>query len=397
LIIKKVQDVGMTIVFDLAATQPLGNNVHGGGEYGKVVFKSLLADSPHNSIAAFYDRHRPIDQVLFERAQTCGVDLIEISRHSDIQKIISSKKIGTFYSALPYRYYDIDFHDMKVVFTIHGLRAIEMPSDRYEPKYAKGISDWAKWAAKSVFKNQYVRWRTSQFGRLLNRPTGQVHIVVPSEHTKNSLLIAFPDLKAAEITVLYSPVTSIGGELTPEPSTLTTYGLSERGFIMLVSGNRWVKNSYRALMALDELTTKTDIGKQVIIVGGAPQRLPKNWRNNFNFLPYVDQAELVALYKSAYCLLYPTLNEGFGYPPLEAMRHGTPVICSAITSTTEILGDAPMYCSPYSTAEIQNRIIGLIHSNQLWETKSNQSIDRYNFVSSRQRAMLNKLCQIIAT
>lgn len=387
----------MTIVFDLVATQPIGNNIHGGGEYGKVVFMSLLANTPNSSIVAFYDEHRPIDQALLDAAQDYGVELIAISQQSDIQKIISSRKDGTFYSALPYCYHNIDFHDMKVVFTIHGLRGIEIASDWYEHKYAKGFSDWVKWVAKSVFKKQYVKWRTSQFGRLLNSRARQLHIIVPSEHTKYSLLITFPDLDVANITVLYSPASSVGSDARAEPSTLSKYGLSERGFILLVSGNRWEKNCYRALVALDQLMTRADIGKQVVIVGGAPGRIPGNWRTKFNFLPYVAQGELVALYKSAYCLLYPTLNEGFGYPPLEAMRHGTPVICSAITSTTEILGDAPLYFSPYSTFEMQNRIMGLLYRDQLWKTKSDQSIARYTLVNSQQAIMLKSLCEIIAT
>ena len=387
----------MTIVFDLAATQPIGNNVHGGGEYGKVVFMSLLANMPNRSITAFYDKNRPISQALLDGAKGLGVELVEISQQSDIQKIVSSTKTGTFYSALPYRYHNMDFYDMKVVFTIHGLRSIEIASDWYEYKYAKGFSSWAKWLSKTVFQKQYVRWRASQFDRLLNCHAKQIHIIVPSLHTKYSILTTFPGLDAGTITVLYSPATSVGSEVSADPSTLAKYGLAERGFILLVSGNRWVKNSYRALLALDRLMAKVDIGKQILIVGGAPERIPGNWRTKFNFLPYLSEEELVALYKSAFCLLYPTLNEGFGYPPLEAMRHGTPVICSAITSTTEIFGDAPLYFSPYSTAEIQNRIMSLLHDDQMWEVKSNQSIEQFNLVSSHQHKMLKKLCEIIAT
>jgi len=387
----------MTIVFDLVATQPLGNNVHGGGEYGKAVFLSMLANMPNSSITAFYYKNRPIDQSLLDRARDHGVELLEISQQSDIQKIISPRKNCTFYSAMPYSYHNLDFSGMKVVFTIHGLRPIEIASDWYEYKYARGLSDWVKWVAKSAFQNQYVKWRTIQFGRLLNRPARQLHIVVPSEHTKYSLLTTFPDLDADKIVVLYSPETSVGTEARAEPSTLSKYGLSEREFILLVSGNRWVKNSYRALVALDQLMTKTDLCKQVLVVGGAPASIPKKWQPKFSFLPYLSQRELVALYESAFCLLYPTLNEGFGYPPLEAMRHGTPVVCSAITSTTEILGDAPMYFSPYSTSEIQNRILSLLRDDQLWQNKSSQSSARYKLVSTQQRKMLIKLCEIIAT
>lgn len=67
--------------------------------------------------------------------------------------------------------------------------------------------------------------------------------------------------------------------------------------------------------------------------------------------------KLASLYQNAYLFVYPTLNEGFGYPPIEAMQFATPVICSAITSTTEICGDSVLYFNPYSIDEIKNRIL----------------------------------------
>jgi glycosyltransferase involved in cell wall biosynthesis len=386
----------MGIIFDLLATQPLRNSVHGGGEYGEAVFRALLENVPGESITAFYDRERPINEALLEGAESGGVELVEISRKSDVQQLISSLKTGTFYSALPYQYFDLDFHDMRVVLTIHGLRPIEIASDRYEYRYSKGIAGWSKWAAKTLFSKRYVRWRTSQFGDLLNCQARELHVVVPSKHTKYSLLNTFPEFPVDKIRVLYSPETAVESDVPAAADTLSTYGLSDRSFIMLVSGNRWVKNSYRALAAIEKLSKSIDIGKQIVIVGGSPKRCPAEWQSRFRFLPYVSKEDLVALYKSAYCLLYPTLNEGFGYPPLEAMRHGTPVLCSAITSTTEILGDAPLYFSPYSTDEIQNRILCLIRSGDLWERKRDESLARYRFVSSRQREMLRQLVEIIA-
>lgn len=51
-------------------------------------------------------------------------------------------------------------------------------------------------------------------------------------------------------------------------------------------------------------------------------------KSHFVLLEYVDNNVLESLYKGAYALIYPTLNEGFGYPPLEAMKYGTPVLSS---------------------------------------------------------------------
>ncbi len=62
--------------------------------------------------------------------------------------------------------------------------------------------------------------------------------------------------------------------------------------------------------------------------------------------------ELVSLYRRAAALVFPSLYEGFGLPPLEAMACGCPVACSAAASLPEVCGDAARYFSPDEPGEI---------------------------------------------
>ncbi|MEP6775257.1 MAG: glycosyltransferase family 1 protein [Chloroflexota bacterium] len=64
------------------------------------------------------------------------------------------------------------------------------------------------------------------------------------------------------------------------------------------------------------------------------------------FADYVDRDDLPALYSRALALAFPSLYEGFGLPPLEAMSCGTPVICSNATSLPEVVGDAGIVLDP---------------------------------------------------
>ena len=57
--------------------------------------------------------------------------------------------------------------------------------------------------------------------------------------------------------------------------------------------------------------------------------------------------------------IYPSINEGFGYPPLEAMSKSIPVAASAVCSIPEVCGDAALYFNPYDIEEIANRIVQL--------------------------------------
>ncbi len=70
-------------------------------------------------------------------------------------------------------------------------------------------------------------------------------------------------------------------------------------------------------------------------------------------LGYVTDEELIGLYQHASCLLYPSFYEGFGLPPLEAMRVGCPVIVSNTSSLPEVCGLAAHYCQPHDVANIQ--------------------------------------------
>ena len=76
-------------------------------------------------------------------------------------------------------------------------------------------------------------------------------------------------------------------------------------------------------------------------------------------------AELRRLYQSAEALVFPSFYEGFGMPPLEAMRLGCPVIASDIPALREVCGDAALYANPHRPAEIARAIRRLMDDPEL--------------------------------
>jgi glycosyltransferase involved in cell wall biosynthesis len=70
------------------------------------------------------------------------------------------------------------------------------------------------------------------------------------------------------------------------------------------------------------------------------------------FPGYVEEADLPALYSGALAFVYPSLYEGFGLPPLEAMACGAPVICSNAASLPEVVGDAALLVAPTDTSAL---------------------------------------------
>ena len=84
-----------------------------------------------------------------------------------------------------------------------------------------------------------------------------------------------------------------------------------------------------------------------------------------NLTGYVPEADLPALYTGALCFVYPSYFEGFGLPPLEAMRCGTPVITSDRTSLPEVVGDAGLLVNPFDEGALATALASLIDDDTL--------------------------------
>lgn len=111
---------------------------------------------------------------------------------------------------------------------------------------------------------------------------------------------------------------------------------------------------------------------------------------------YIASDDLPAIYNLAFIFLYPSLNEGFGMPVIEAMACGTPVITSTVTSLPEVAGDAALLVDPYNENEICNaietltsqpelctslRIKGLNNAKRFsWETAAKKTMAIYKSV-----------------
>ena len=114
------------------------------------------------------------------------------------------------------------------------------------------------------------------------------------------------------------------------------------------------KNLLTLLRAYADLLRTTEHGPQLVLAGG------KGWlfeevfalveelrlQEHVKFTGYVDDADLPALYSAAQAFVYPSLYEGFGLPPLEAMACGAPVITSNVTSLPEVVGKAGLTHAP---------------------------------------------------
>ncbi|MDB4071856.1 glycosyltransferase family 4 protein [Amylibacter sp.] len=137
-------------------------------------------------------------------------------------------------------------------------------------------------------------------------------------------------------------------------------------YILAVGSIEPRKNLDRLISAFDRLKVP---GLKLIIIGAAghafrQSKVVGNHNENIIFGGYISDAYLQNLYSRALCFIYPSLYEGFGIPPLEAMSKNCPVLASNCSSIPEVCGDAALYFNPHSVDAIFNVISKFLDLSQ---------------------------------
>jgi glycosyltransferase involved in cell wall biosynthesis len=193
--------------------------------------------------------------------------------------------------------------------------------------------------------------------------------ILTDSHFSESELIKYCGLSPDKIAVVPLGVDHMS-RLRPDYNVFQKHRLGERPYILAASSLSPHKNFMRLAQAFNLMR---DVNVDIIVAGGANPKVFSNSRfssnqANVHYLGYVSDGELRALYERAHCFVYPSLYEGFGLPPLEAMACGCPVIVSDVASLKEVCGVAALYCDPKSHEDIADKIGLLLADAGLRET-----------------------------
>lgn len=109
-------------------------------------------------------------------------------------------------------------------------------------------------------------------------------------------------------------------------------------------------------------------------------------RDSIVLTGYVPESDLPALYSGALCFVYPSFFEGFGLPPLEAMKCGAPVVVGNATSLPEVVGDAGLKVDPFDVSAIAKGIGELIYNPALREELKVKGLERATMFDWRNTA-----------
>jgi len=211
-------------------------------------------------------------------------------------------------------------------------------------------------------------------------------VIAVSENTKRDIM-ELGGINPDKVKVIYS---GVGEEYKKLPlinyqfsvkRIRDKYNLPER-FILYLGTIEPRKNVDGIIRAYNQLRVMScELRDYKLIIAGArgwkSENIYREWdksafKNDIKFLGYVEPDDKIYLYNLASVFIYPSFYEGFGFPPLEAMACGAPVVASFASSLPEVVGDAALMVDPYNI----NDLAGALEKVLVDENLKNKLIAR---------------------
>lgn len=218
------------------------------------------------------------------------------------------------------------------------------------------IHDAAVVAAPAGYSRSYRLWHGNLCRRMAQRAE---HIFTVSNFSKSEI-VKWYGADPERVSVTY-----LGSEhirsLQADPSALTRAGIA--GKYILAAGVRNPNKNFDRIV--EAVYHHGSAHLPLVIAGGHDNRVYRQsstLTHDVRSLGYVSDRELKALYEGAACFVFPSLYEGFGLPPLEAMACGCPAVVSRTASLPEIFDGEAVFCDPLNPADISAAIQRAINS-----------------------------------
>ena len=220
--------------------------------------------------------------------------------------------------------------------------------------------------------------------RLAHRAT---RVITNSNNSKNDLLQYF-GLPAEKVSLVYWAVDETFSQPSSQKLDLSA-SMETSDYILYVGSLEPRKNINVLIEAFEELRVAHPMLKtKLILIGGesplfAHVRLKaKRFRDDVIFKGFVRDDELKEYYRRAKLVAYPSLYEGFGLPPLEAMASGSPVVTSYTSSIPEVVGKAALMVDPHNTGQLVDAMYRVLSDEKLAQAlraAGREQVQRFNW------------------
>ena len=393
----------MNLLFDLIPTQT--KNIGGSSEYIRSVFIGLKRYIKENNIPvniyAFLDDF--MGECCYEDLKSKELiddNVVVIhSKERDLEKIVEEYKIDkVFVGTLQFWIgkYDFSRLNIPIITVIHDMHNTEIQDLNlyaYLSLFKSPYYLLRQLAAKIIKKRSNSNSETCNVLSTLSKKEGWTCITV-SNYTKSSLIYFYPFIKEESIKVLSSPERQLVSSSLYDNKELETLVNNGSKYFLLTSADRPEKNASNVIAAYTRFRFFASKRQEEIplLVTIGYHNVPKE---GIITLPFLSESDLVKAYQHCYALIYPSFFEGFGYPPIEAMKYGKPVLASNVTSIPEVLGSSALYFSPYYRADIFNALCRLCDQN--YDSYACKARHRYEEINKQQKVDLTKLFELISS
>ncbi len=316
----------MRIAIDASRTTVA--RVTGTEHYARELIRALL---PHLPGATLYFRDDP--------AETYPVDAQ--------RRVLPARRVWThtaFTAALWRDRPQLTFvpaHTLPLIFpgravvTVHdlGYKLFPAAHPAWPRMYLEASTRWSVTRATIIFADSQATAR--DLTRYYNVPSGRIRVV-------------YPGVDAPPINAVY---------------VRAKYNLPGR-YLLFLGTLQPRKNIGTLAEAYESIRARhPDVG--LVLAGGKGWKYDPAWAKHAVLPGYIDEADKGALYANAEALVFPSLYEGFGFPVLEAMACGTPVVCSDTSSLPELAGDAALTVDPTDADALADAVCRVLEDDDL--------------------------------
>ena len=226
------------------------------------------------------------------------------------------------------------------------------------------------------------RWWLSSLNLIKNRAD---IIITDSSNTKKDC-VKYLDIPKDRIRVIHLAADPMYKPFKNKETAIkdlnNNYNLN-LPFILAVGTLEKRKNIPTLIRAFNQLKKK-GIKHKLVLIGGKGWKYNEifhtidklNLKEEVLFMGYVPDEDLVKFYNTADLFVYPSIYEGFGLPPLEAMACGCPVVTSNSSSLPEVVGDAGIMVDPYNSDDLADKIYEILNNRNLRAKLCNKSLKR---------------------
>ena len=327
-----------------------------------------------------------------EQVTKKGITVVDVSKAS-ISDIVHGYKIDTFFLGLAQFCGKLLRKDEKLnchtICVVHDLC--------HEEYYSMHLRDYLRLnniprilARRCVMffrKHLHINYELDTMQNIVAvaKNSHNFQFVTVSEYSKNSLSYYF-GISPDKVTVLYSPIRLFDDEECDY--THICNELEGKQYFLMLSANRENKNPKKLISAFKRYSELVDNNKYLVTVGYSKSEFDKHIA-----LPFLNPKDLDHVQKKCFALVYPSFLEGFGYPPVEVMKYSKPILASNVTSIPEILGDAPIYFSPFYESDIFKALSTINDKNYKIYCKKSQ--ERFLRINDKQEQDLRTMIELL--